>query len=171
MIMDQLERFRCYQRSVPELWDAVRFVERVQKEQLPPGKYPVGKGFAFVQEGNTRSFDEADFEVHRNYLDVQILLEGSEMWEYADRADLTVKTPYDPEADIEWLSGHGSKIQMKPGMFYLVYPDDGHKPCCHEKEQTSYRKVVVKIKIDNLLHGIPKMERAAVYGKGDRRWI
>ena len=40
MIMDRLERFRCYQRSVPELWDAVRFAERVQKEQLPPGKYP-----------------------------------------------------------------------------------------------------------------------------------
>ena len=34
MIMDRLERFRCYQRSVPELWDAVRFAERVQKEQL-----------------------------------------------------------------------------------------------------------------------------------------
>ena len=127
MIMDRLERFRCYQRSVPELWDAVRFAERVQKEQLPPGKYPVGKGFAFVQEGNTRSFEEADFEVHRNYLDVQILLNGSEMWEYADRADLAVKT--------------------------------------------SYRKVVVKIKIDKLLHGVPAMERTAVYGKGDRRWI
>lgn len=69
MIMDRLERFRCYQRSVPELWDAVRFVERVQKEQ------------------------------------------------------------------------------------------------------TSYRKVVVKIKIDKLLHGVPAMERTAVYGKGDRRWI
>lgn len=49
--------------------------------------------------------------------------------------------------------------------------DDGHKPCCHEKEQTSYRKVVVKIKIDKLLHGVPAMERTAVYGKGDRRWI
>ena len=85
--------------------------------------------------------------------------------------DLAVKTPYDPEADIEWLSGCGNRIQMKPGMFYLVYPDDGHKPCCHEKEQTSYRKVVVKIKIDKLLHGVPAMERTAVYGKGDRRWI
>ena len=86
MIMDRLERFRCYQRSVPVIDGMpLRFAERVQKEQLPPGKYPVGKGFAFVQEGNTRSFEEADFEVHRNYLDVQILLNGSEMWEYADR--------------------------------------------------------------------------------------
>jgi hypothetical protein len=29
----------------------------------------------------------------------------------------------------------------------------------------------VKIKIDKLLHGVPAMERTAVYGKGDRRWI
>ena len=51
MIMDRLERFRCYQRSVPELWDAVRFAERVQKEQLPPGKYPVGKGLLLYRKG------------------------------------------------------------------------------------------------------------------------
>ena len=62
MIMDKLEHFRYYQRCVPELWDAVRFVERVEKERLPAGRYPVGKGFAFVQEGQTRSFEEADFE-------------------------------------------------------------------------------------------------------------
>ena len=77
MIMDKLEHFRYYQRCVPELWDAVRFVERVEKERLPAGRYPVGKGFAFVQEGQTRSFEEADFETHDKYLDVQILLEGS----------------------------------------------------------------------------------------------
>ena len=105
MIMDKLEHFRYYQRCVPELWDAVRFVERVEKERLPAGRYPVGKGFAFVQEGQTRSFEEADFETHDKYLDVQILLEGSEMWEYADKADLTVKTPYDPDTDIELLLG------------------------------------------------------------------
>ena len=76
------------------------------------------------------------------------------MWEYADKADLTVKTPYDPDSDIEWLTGKGDRIQMKPGMFYLVYPTDGHKPCCHERIPSSYRKVVVKIKIDKLLHGV-----------------
>ena len=38
MIMDRLEHFRCYQRSVPELWDAVRFAERVQKEQQSMAK-------------------------------------------------------------------------------------------------------------------------------------
>lgn len=159
MIMDQLEHFRYYQRCVPELWDAVRFVERVQKEHLPVGRYKVGKGFALVQEGETRSFSEADFETHDQYLDMQVLLEGSEMWEYADKADLATKIPYDPESDIEWLTGKGTRIQMKPGMFYLVYPTDGHKPCCHENVPASFRKVVIKIKIDKLIHRVETNQR------------
>lgn len=154
MIIDKLEHFCYYQRCVPELWDAVRFAERAQREHLPAGRYPVGKGFALVQEGQTRNFAEADFETHNKYLDVQILLEGSEMLEYADKEDLAVRIPYDPEADIEWLEGSGDKIRMKPGMFYLVYPSDAHKPCCHESTPVSYRKAVVKIRIDKLLHRV-----------------
>lgn len=166
MIIDNLEHYCYYQRNVPELWDAFRFAERVQRENLPVGKYKLGKNFAFVQEGNTRSFDEADFETHNEYMDVQILLEGSEVMEYANKDELTTKVPYNEKDDIEWLYGKGDRIHMKPGMFYLVYPDDGHKPCCHDKVSTYYRKVVVKIKIDKLLH------RVNVCKKNDnKKWI
>lgn len=154
MILDRLENFRYYQRCIPEIWDAVRFIERVKKEHLPAGRYPVGKGFAFVQEGETRSFEEADFEIHKDYFDMQVLLEGKEFWEYADVTELEEKSAYDKTSDIQWLKGTGQKIEMKPEMFYIVYPTDAHKPCCHENERTSYRKVVVKIKIDRLLHGV-----------------
>lgn len=154
MIIDTLEHFRYYQRCIPEIWDAVRFVEKVKREHLPEGRYPVGKGFAFVQEGVTHSFTEADFEIHRNYFDMQVLLEGREICEYTDVARLKEKSAYDPASDIQWLTGAGQKVEMTPGMFYIVYPTDAHKPCCHESEQTSYRKVVVKIKIDKLIHGV-----------------
>ena len=87
----------------PEIWDAVRFVEKVKREKMPAGRYPVGKGFAFVQEGETRAFDEADFEIHKDYFDMQVLLEGEEMWEYADASLLQEKTPYDNSSDISGL--------------------------------------------------------------------
>lgn len=152
MIIDRLSRMQQYTRAVPELYEAVKFAERVKAENLPAGKYKVGRDFAFVQEGMTRSFEEGDFETHINYLDVQILLSGAEMMEYADKQDLIQKTPYDKENDIQWLNGAGNRIQIKPGMFYLVYPMDGHKPCCHETIPTPYKKVVVKIKVDKLIH-------------------
>ena len=154
MILDKLENFRYYQRCIPEIWDAVRFIERAKREHLPAGRYPVGKGYAFIQEGETRSFEEADFEIHKNYFDMQVLLEGEEMLEYADASELEEKSPYDSEVDIQWLTGSGQKIAMKPDMFYIVYPTDAHKPCCHESRKTSYRKAVVKIRIDRLLHGV-----------------
>ena len=154
MILDKLENFRYYQRCIPEIWDAVRFIERAKREHLPAGRYPVGKGYAFIQEGETRSFEEADFEIHKNYFDMQVLLEGEEMWECADAAELEEKSPYDSEIDIQWLTGSGQKSAMKPDMFYIVYPTDAHKPCCHESRKTSYRKAVVKIRIDRLLHGV-----------------
>ena len=154
MILDKLENFRYYQRCIPEIWDAVRFFERAKREHLPVGRYPVGKGFALIQEGETRPFDEADFEIHKDYIDMQVLLDGEEMCEYADAAALEEKSPYDSGGDIQWLTGSGQKFTVKPDMFYIMYPTDAHKPCCHEAGKTSYRKAVVKIRIDRLLHGV-----------------
>ena len=154
MIIDKLDRWSYYQRNVPELIEAFKFIQKVKKENLIPGKYRVGKNFAFVQEGITRSVDEADFEAHNKYLDIQILLEGEEVLEYADKENLIVKTQYNEKDDVEWLSGKGNAINITPGMFYLLYPYDAHKPSCHIVNETKYRKVVMKVKIDKLLHRV-----------------
>lgn len=154
MVTDYTDRIAQYARNVPELYDAVRFAKRVQEENLPVGRYPVGNDFAFVQEGTTHSLQEGDFEVHRKYLDVQIVLSGGEVMEYADIRDLKEKVPYSEEKDVEFLEGTGSKILMTPGKFYLVYPGDGHKPCCHEEVSMNYKKVVVKIRINRLIHRV-----------------
>ena len=76
------------------------------------------------------------------------------MWEYADAAELEEKSPYDCEIDIQWLTGSGQKIAMKPDMFYIVYPTDAHKPCCPREPEDFIQKAVVKIRIDRLLHGV-----------------
>ncbi|MFT3985112.1 MAG: YhcH/YjgK/YiaL family protein [Lachnospiraceae bacterium] len=154
MIIDYVERFQSYQRSVPELWDAVKFVERVKKENLKEGRYSLGKNFALVQTGNTKSFAEGRFETHKEYLDIQFLLEGNEILEYVDAAELSEAEPYNRDIDITWLSGHGARIPVKPGMFYILYPTDGHKPGCCDGESGYYKKVVVKVKIDQLIHRV-----------------
>lgn len=154
MIVDHIERFQQYSRSVPEIYEVMKFVEKVKQENIPAGKYPLQNGFVLVQEGQTHPFAEGDFEVHRKYLDIQILVSGTEYVEYADIRDLTTKVPFDEEKDLELMDGVGCKIQIKPDMFYVLYPSDGHKPCCHQDMQTSYKKVLAKIKIDKLIHRV-----------------
>lgn len=154
MIVDRIERFQQYSRSVPEIYEVMKFVEKVKKENVPVGKYPLQNGFVLVQEGQTRRYEEADFEVHRKYIDIQVLVSGMEYVEYADISDLTTKVPFDEEKDLELMEGAGYKIQIKPDMFYILYPSDGHKPCCHESVPTSYKKVLAKVKIDKLIHRV-----------------
>ena len=154
MIVDRIERLQQYSRNVPQLFEAVKFAERVKNENLPAGRYNLGNDFVLVQEGTTRSFKEADFEVHRKYLDIQIIIAGSEYMEYADITDLKEKVAFDEEKDLALMEGLGNKILIKPGMFYILYPSDGHKPCCHEDIPTNYKKVLAKIRIDKLIHRV-----------------
>lgn len=154
MIVDRIEHFGQYSRCVPEIYDVMKFVEKVKKENVPVGKYPLENGFVLVQEGQTRGFDEADFEAHRKYIDIQVLVSGTEYVEYEDIKDLNTKVAFDEEKDLELLEGYGSKIKITPGTFYILYPSDGHKPCCHESIPTGYKKVLAKIKIDKLIHRV-----------------
>ena len=154
MIVDRIERLQQYSRNVPQLFETAKFAERVKNENLPAGRYNLGNDFVLVQEGTTRSFKEADFEVHRKYLDIQIIIAGSEYMEYADITDLKEKVPFDEEKDLALMEGAGNKILIKPGMFYILYPSDGHKPCCHEEIPTKYKKVLAKIRIDKLIHRV-----------------
>lgn len=154
MIIDRVERFQQYSRNVPELYEAICFAKKVKQENLPAGKYPLTNGFVLVQEGTTREFSEADFEVHRKYLDIQILVAGAEYVEYADIKDLKEKVAFDEAKDLELMEGKGNRILIQPDMFYILYPSDGHKPCCHENGATHYKKVLAKIKIDKLIHRV-----------------
>ena len=154
MIIDYLNRFKQYTRNIPELYEAVKFAEKVRKENLPVGRYPVGDNYALVQEGTTRHFSEGKFEVHKKYLDVQIVIDGFEYMEYTDLINLTKDLPYDSQKDVEFLQGKGYPLLIEPGMFYVVYPGDGHKPCCHGIVPSTYKKVVVKIRIDKLIHQV-----------------
>ena len=154
MILDRVERFKQYARNIPEIYEVMKFFEKAKAENLPVGKYPIENGFVLIQEGTTRRFEDADFETHREYIDIQIIASGSEYMEYADILDLETKVPFDEEKDLELLKGEGCKIQIKPDTFYILYPNDGHKPCCHFDEPTSYKKVLAKIKINKLIHGV-----------------
>lgn len=154
MIVDYLYRFKQYTRNIPELFEAIKFAEKVRKDNLPVGRYMVGNNYALVQEGTTRPFAEGKFEAHKKYLDVQIMIDGFEYMEYTDLIDLILDVPYDEQKDIEFLNGKGCPLLIKPGMFYVVYPGDGHKPCCHGTQPSNYKKVVVKIRIDKLIHQV-----------------
>lgn len=143
MILDYMNRTQQYAGLFPQFTQAMEFAKSL--ENKPVGRYELGEIFAMVQEFDTIPAGEKQFELHRNYLDVHIVLSGEEVIEYEDISQLSPVEPYKEESDIQFLEGVGIPVLVKAGMFCLVFVHDGHKPgCCVEKPE-KLRKIVLKI--------------------------
>lgn len=145
MILDKLENYKQYIDMVKGIENGIHFINN--SDGLSVGRYEFEGGFALIQEGETRTSKECVFETHRKYIDFQYMVNGSEILEWAERNDLEVVSAYDKNKDIEFEKGIGTSIEIKKGMFYILFPNDGHKACCHVNHKTNYRKIVVKYEI------------------------
>lgn len=101
-----------------------------------------------VQKGITRPLLEGTFEAKRRYIDVQILLDGSEEVAWEDIRNLKTVIPYNDEKDAERLTGNRKYVmKITKGMFYAAFPEDGHQPVSHTNEVQSFIKIVLKLPV------------------------
>ena len=129
---------------------AVDFLQNNDLENLAPGKYEIdGKDvYANVTEYTTIPWEEAKYESHHNYTDIQYVITGSETMTYAPVEDLKEKVPYNEEKDVVFYDNEnpGLKVVVKAGEYMIFNPWDGHKPKAAAGEPAPIKKVIVKIK-------------------------
>ena len=106
--------------------------------------------FALVQTYTTRSLEQAKFEAHRQYIDIQFLQAGRETLLWAPLSQLTsVTEPYNEAKDVEFFAtpSQVTPLALQAGEFAIFYPADGHAPMlvCHSASEV--RKVVVKVRV------------------------
>lgn len=90
--------------------------------------------------------EEQVLEVHRQYIDIHILLEGVETIGWKPLADChnEVKA-FDEAADCALFGDVPSTyVTMMPGQMLIVWPEDAHAPIIGEG---SIRKLIVKVKL------------------------
>lgn len=129
---------------------AVDFLKNTDLESLAPGKYEIDGSnvFANVTEYTTVPWEEAKYEAHRNYTDIQYMISGSETMTYARIDELAEKVPYNEEKDVVFYDNEnpGLKVVVKAGEYMIFNPWDGHKPKAAAGEPALIKKVIVKIK-------------------------
>lgn len=102
--------------------------------------------FALHQAYTTKPASEARFEAHRSYIDLQYVVEGTELLRVAKLSGGTEEVPYDPAKDIAWYSlGPGEEMFLTPGVVAILHPEDLHAPCLAVGEPSPVAKVVVKV--------------------------
>lgn len=97
----------------------------------------------------TKNICECRFEGHRDMIDIQYMIRGSEIIEWANKTTLITEKEYDYDRDIEFFEVPENevltKIHMKSGCFAVFFPDDAHRPQINDGYSSSVLKAVIKI--------------------------
>ncbi|WP_413113621.1 YhcH/YjgK/YiaL family protein [Thaumasiovibrio sp. DFM-14] len=118
------------------------------------GKFPIGnKGvFVVLAEGKTELLENRQAEIHKKYVDIQILLNGNETIGYSNHLDAKLKSLNDIDNDVMFFSTVENEqyVNLSKGDFALFYPDQLHRPLCATCESMLVRKAIVKVPIECL---------------------
>ncbi|CBY86708.1 N-acetylneuraminate anomerase [Haemophilus influenzae] len=104
-----------------------------------------------VMEPETAEPSSKKAELHHEYLDVQVLIRGTENIEVgATYPNLSKYEDYNEADDYQLYADIDDKftVTMKPKMFAVFYPYEPHKPCCVVNGKTEkIKKLVVKVPV------------------------
>ena len=136
-----------------ERWDkAFGFLKTSYLQDLELKRYDIDGDnlYALVSEYLTRNEEDAIYEAHRKYIDIQYIINGKELMGVAPMSQKKdILAPYDPERDVEFLTVTSGENQMAlPGRFFIFFPEDAHRPALKDGENSPVRKIVVKVKVD-----------------------
>ena len=145
MITDKLSNIRDYKIIPPEAIDKIVSGISIGRHNISDSCY------INVEEYTTKAVSDAKFEAHKKYIDVQILLSGTEDIYYTVTKNLkNIQTPYNEERDIMFYSENVTnydKVTLDGTNFVILEPEDAHAPqAAHDNKQQNVKKVVIKIR-------------------------
>ena len=91
--------------------------------------------------------EESFFEAHRKYLDIHIMMEGSEGVEIAPPEVLSEFDRVEANDFYAYRGEEDYKLILSPGDFLVVFPSDAHRIKMQVDGPRTVSKVVFKVKI------------------------
>ena len=179
MIVDTLERMDRYGPCLPGLAALLAWVRGRDVETLATGRFELtamesegtkqgakpgaeagagaAAGYVVVDRYTTRDPDEAIWESHERYVDVQIMIAGGERVGVVGSGSAgAVVKPYDREKDAAFYETPGDPsrvvwIDAAPGDVMIFWPSDVHSPSRHpgglEDSGGAVTKVIGKLAV------------------------
>lgn len=106
--------------------------------------------FVNVSEYNTKNEQDARYEAHKKYIDIQYVARGIERIGIAPMSSVdSVLQAYDATKDVEFIRVKtGTTFIADPGNFFVFFPEDAHMPGLNFDSIAPVKKIVVKVKVD-----------------------
>ncbi len=148
MIKDSLKRANTYYGISENLKKGFEWIKNNDLKNMPDGRYEItDKIYANLQSYLTK--DNAPYEAHREYIDIQYMVTGEELSGVTDYSNCSTTEQYNKEKDIEFLKNNSNEQfhQISEGEFFVFFPHDAHKPAIKIRENKKVKKVIVKVSV------------------------
>jgi YhcH/YjgK/YiaL family protein len=148
MITDKIENVNLYS-EIPEY--AKEFITKLSKD-IKLGKYYLEQNdFANIETYSTKNYEDAKFEIHKKYIDIQLLISGKEQIYIKHKNDISEEPEYNEEKDIAFYAeplNNSDFVTLNGTNFVMIFPHEAHAPqVAIDNISNKVKKVVLKIEI------------------------
>ena len=146
MIVCPFKDIGRYAPIIPGLEEAVKAIAKLT--DLTPRTVPLSGGNKIlIQEYTTKDGNAQQVEAHREFLDLQYIIEGEELVGWAPLDTLTPADEFNTAKDKGMYAGKNYPMEIAEGYCYVVYPEDAHAPGVYLDESGEVTKLVIKLKV------------------------
>lgn len=138
----------------PFLSEAVKrcfsYAKQHNLEACAPGRYEIDgqRLYVKIEEYETEAITGRLWEAHKNYLDVQLLLEGCEQIDINFTEQMN-EVEYLPKEDILRIEGEKRmSLILAAGDFAIFFPHDAHRSHMAPDHPQKIKKAVFKVRIE-----------------------
>ncbi len=144
--ISQADRYAALHPLFPR---AFEFIRATDLKLLQPGIHQIidKQLFVIVEEANGRTRADAKLECHRKYIDIQLVLEGTDEMGWKPLANChQPMDDYNKDRDIRFFNDAAdSWISTPANTFCIFFPEDAHAPLVSSGK---IRKLVFKIAVE-----------------------
>ena len=133
-----------------KITEALDLIKNLDKSTLTPGIHEVNDEFYYnylIYEAKEPA--DSIYEAHKNYVDIQYIVEGQERVDVSFEEYMELDTPYNPEKDIMFFKSPKESFTriLGPGEYVIVLPHELHKPGQKVGEDGNVKKIVGKVRV------------------------
>ena len=149
MHIGNLDNLNISSQLHPELQNILNIVaEKVKNNDLPTEKFFLQDDvFVLPLEVTTETLDMRRSEIHHDFIDIQILLQGEERFGYSFKGFETTTDDQLATNDVAFVDDVIDEkfVDLKAGDFVVFYPKQAHRPMVCIDSPKKINKLVVKI--------------------------
>ncbi len=149
MIFGNIKKLDEYDFLPEAVLECFKYASENDLLKWDKGSHPIDDDRLFVNivEYTTTTPEERFWEAHKQYLDLHLMLCGTEQIDLNFISNMDIKPYVECDDFVPLEGGPNSHAVLTDGDFLICYPEDGHRTAIAVEEPTVIKKAIFKILI------------------------